>query len=237
VKRALPVLGAMALSACCGIHITPDSLRKSAPADAELAIGAWLEAVALANEFLASPLRKTLPAGTFELDDQAGMTFVTERGRLPMEVWWTPWGDVTLWTGGAAQEASYGFVVGRRNIEGRTSNRVLDNSFFRGKSGDWHAPSDIAKMILHETTHVVHGVGAFGFWSSISYYLELVFLFRSSTSSHERAPRATSEEFMWFLLLRGEASEDVRKVYEMTVQEHLEKGGPNCEHGEPRYNP
>jgi hypothetical protein len=226
------VLISAGLSSCAGVLITPRTVRESKgpEEDKEAAVAAWQEAVRLANEFLASPYRHTLPSGSFSLDDE-GMHFVTPRGRWPIEVWWTPWGDFVLWTGGAAQEASYGFVVGKRPTPGRNPDRVLDNSFFRNGTGGLVQPWSMALMILHETTHIVYGVGTVGFWSSAVNYLEMIFLFRTSTNSAERRPRATGEEFMYFKFAKDAGDEPERRIAEDGFRKHMEKGGANCEHG------
>ena len=47
----------------------------------------WREAVDLANAYLASSERHSLPPGYYELSDEDGMTFVTGDERWPIRVW------------------------------------------------------------------------------------------------------------------------------------------------------
>jgi hypothetical protein len=155
------------------------------------AVAHWKAAVALANDFLASPFRKTLPAGRYDLDDD-GMVFSSEGRSWPITIRCTAWGDLCLLTGFSAQERSWGFVVGE---QAPGTDRVLDNSFLRDSDGALGAPSDMASLILHETTHVVLRQGTVGFWKGFAYYLEVIFLFRYSDHSAEQDSYSTTREF------------------------------------------
>jgi hypothetical protein len=124
------------------------------------------------------------------------MRFVTAAGVWPITVRCTTWGDVVVWFGFAAQEREDGFVVGSMAPE---RDRLVDNSLFVNGSG-WRKPaSDVADLVLHETTHVVWREGTIGFWNGVAYYLETIFLFRYSNHSAERRANATDEEFDWFV--------------------------------------
>ena len=117
---------------------------------------------------------------------------------------------------------------------GSPPNDVLDNSFFLENSGGPRKAEDMAKLILHETTHDVYRVGTVGFWPSVAYYLEAVFLFRTSTHSAENRPYATTEEFMWWYQAREERMKDGPGMEELINEEfqaHLRHPGENCEHG------
>ncbi len=210
---ALVAILALAAPGCRATVVTPVSvLQASAPqAEREQAVTNWKEAVVLANEFLASPFRLTLPEGHFELDDW-GMRFVRAAGEVcPITVCSTTMGDICVSLGYAAQEREYGFAVGAR--DGEENDPVIDNSLFRLPDGSWRDPPDLAKLILHETTHVVFRVGTIGFWNTVSYYLEAIFLLRSSTHSAERLPRATSEEFFYYYMWRS-ADPALRPLWE-----------------------
>lgn len=208
LRRAL-LAAALLAPGCASMEVTPRSLRAAAApaAEREEALARWTEAVALANEFLASDFRRTLPAGGYELHDD-GMIFRSADRAWPIAVRCTAWGDLCLLTGFAAQERSWGFVVGERS-PGR--DRALDNSLLRDGDGALASPFSMASLILHETTHVVLREGTVGFWKGLAYYLEAVFLFRYDDHSAEREPHATSGEFAFFHVWRG-TDEEYRPV-------------------------
>ena len=182
-------------------------------------VATWREATERANAFLASPYRRTLPAGRYEFDDRDGMRFVTAAGTWPIAVRCTTWGDLCVACGFAAQEREDGFVVGSR---GRARDRLVDNSLFVSGWGGWRASSDgVADLILHETTHVVWREGTVGFWNGVSYYLEALFLFRYANHSDERRPNATDEEFGWFAAAQQPDS----------IAAHLAQESDTCRHG------
>ena len=209
--------------------MTPAAIRGSAaPAEEkEEAIGTWTEAVDLANGFLASPFRRTLPEGRFDLDEAEGMRFVAADRTWSIEVRSTTGGDLVLWAGYQAQERSYGFVVGSCPPD---EEPLLHHSLFRTKSGDLLDPDALARLVLHETTHVVFREGTIGFWNSLAYYLEAIFLFRSRTHSDEDLPRATSEEFLFYRLWPDGTPEWRAKALEM-LEDHLGEDRPHCRHG------
>jgi hypothetical protein len=191
------------------------------------AIAAWRDAVALANEFLASDWRRTLPAGRFELDDGAGMRFVTEPQTWPIAVRCNWYGDLCVAFGFAAQEREYGFVVGEVGDE---RDRLVDNSFLAFDDGTRKDAFWVAELLLHETTHVVWREGTIGFWNGFAYYLEAIFLLRSNDHSDERRPRATGEEFLWFQM--HQSSDDLgRSVVRQIADEHFASPHDHCEHG------
>jgi hypothetical protein len=225
---------------CGGVPLTPAAIS-GAPVAEDVrrdVVATWREAVALANEFLASPFRATLPAGRFELADDAGMRFVTDAGAWPITVRCTTWGDVVVWFGFAAQEREDGFVVGSMAPE---RDRLVDNSLFVNGSG-WRKPaSDVADLVLHETTHVVWREGTIGFWNGVAYYVETIFLFRYSNHSDERRANATDEEFAWFLGDRQLRAADtpfgaagaaaaIAALQEARAR-HLLEGRDTCRHG------
>jgi len=192
---AAAVLG---LAACSSVPITPAALRAHQAENprSQRALVLWDEALVLANDFLASDERKTLPPGRFELGDD-GMRFVTADRTLPIEVCVTAWGGIGVAFGFDGQERSWGFVVGR--IGRWDGDPLLDNSFFLDRGSDWRHPALVASLILHETTHVVYDLGTVSFWKGLAYYLEALFLFRYYNHSDERLPYATSEEFRRWL--------------------------------------
>jgi len=236
--RARPLAASAALlllggAGCRSVELTPAAVERAlveAPAPARAA-ATWRKAVALANEFLASAQRRTLPEGRFELSEGAGMRFVTNAGAWPITVCCTTWGDVCVAFDFAAQEREWGFVVGSKE-PGR--DRLVDNSLFVGSGGMRLTASGVAHLILHETTHVVWREGTVGFWNGVSYYLESIFLFRYSNHSDERGPNATDEEFDWFLNERalrvaGDAARlDTLLPY---IERHLGEAHDTCRHG------
>jgi len=218
---------------CASVELTPAAVERAlveAPAPARAA-ATWRKAVALANEFLASAQRRTLPEGRIELSDATGMRFVTSAGTWPIAVCCTSWGDVCVSFGFAAQEREWGFVVGSKEPE---RDRLVDNSLFVGPAGLPKVASDVAHLILHETTHVVWREGTVGFWNGVSYYLESILLFRYSNHSDERRPNATDEEFDWFMherALRATGDATLVAGFLSYVDRHLGETHDTCRHG------
>lgn len=226
---ALAALVVLVPSACRSVDVTPASLRSAdAPAhERERALAVWRAAVERANAFLASPLRRTLPAGTIELADD-GMRLRTEHGAWPLRVRCTTWGDLCVRTGFAAQEREDGFVVGAAP-PGRDPR--TDNSLFRTSEGEPHDAGRIARLVLHEATHVVYREGTVGTWNTIAYYAEAIFLLRAASHSAERKAHATSEEFTFFAMLDA-APEDERVALSTWIDAHLaQRAGKRCRHG------
>src|SRR6185295_12840861 len=156
---------ALALTtACSSVAITPASIQKAdAPEESRRStIVALREGTLLANEFLESPFRDTLPKGRFELDDVKGLRFIDDAGAWPIEIECTTWGDLCTLCGFAAQEREWGFVIGSMKP---ARDRRIDNSLFVSASGWREPPRAVADLILHETTHVVWREGTVGFWN------------------------------------------------------------------------
>lgn len=214
---------------CSSTVVTPASIAAAdVPEDVRVAERAkWTSAVEIANEFLASPYRRTLPAGRYELAE-TGMSYVSERGTWPIEVRCSTWGDNVVAFGYRAQEREYGFVVGKRPPN---RDRSVDNSMFVDGDGLAHDAESIAALILHETTHVVVREGTVGFWNGVAYYLEAIFLLRSASHSAERYPHGTNEEFGFFRIDRD--SDDAEPdTWLHFLDDHIAKGGgKNCRHG------
>ena len=107
----------------------------------------------------------------------------------------TWWGDRCVGMGFAAQERSWGFVVGDRG----DGPQVTHNSLFFYVSGNMKNPADMAELILHETAHMIHHEGTVGFWSSLSYYWFVMFHGGGREHPAEFLPYSTSDEFgSWF---------------------------------------
>lgn len=187
---------ALSVSGCVSASITPASVA-AIPGRAEeraADLKTWNDAVSLCNAFLDSPERKTLPPGRVDFGED-GMTFVSGDVRLPMRVRCTTFGDLLIPFKMAAQERSDGFVVGR--IAPKES-RILDNSFFKNRSGRTISSGNMASLILHELTHSYYRLGTVGVPQTISYYAEAIFLLRYRNHSQERIPYRTSDEFRGF---------------------------------------
>lgn len=223
------LLGAcLVLAASCrSVEITPQTLEHDTSSAHARVLKDWNSAVALANEFLTSHYRRTLPAGRFELGPR-GMRFVMEHEAIPIEVRSTGWGDWVVQAGFAAQERESGFVVG---AEPPRKDPLVDHSFFRDGNGTWLSPRTIAELTLHETTHVIYREGTVGFWNGAAYYLEAIFLFRYSNHSAERHANATSEEFEYFVA-ESHAAPAYKLAYRESFESHI-AAGPNerCTHG------
>jgi hypothetical protein len=133
-----------------------------------------------------------------------------------------------------AQEREFGFVVGARAPD---RDELVDHSFFRDHEGALVDAASIARLVLHETTHVVYREGTVGFWNGVAYYLEAVFLFRYATHSDERHARATGEEFEYFRLER-DAQDEHKPIYRRFFEEHVARGPTSrCIHGAPDSAP
>jgi hypothetical protein len=181
------------LCGCVSVRVTPRSIAAvpDRAKDREAALVCLREAVAIANEFLASDFRKTLPAGELVLSDD-GLVFVSQGRRIPVDIRCTSWGDILIPFKMAAQERSTGFVVGSITPH---EHREIDNSLFRRRSGKPQRDFEIAQLILHELTHSYYRLGTVSFTKTVAYYAEAIFLLRYRTHSMERLPFQTSREF------------------------------------------
>jgi hypothetical protein len=234
MRSAAALLPCLLLAASCrSVEVTPAALREPGGRDAQRAeaLSRWHEAVDLMNAFLASPWRRTLPAGRFTLDD-AGLAYVTVAGcTWPIAVLSTTWGDLVVATGFRAQEDADGFVVGEVDPRADESpDPLLDNTFFRFTDGGWHGAHSLAEVTLHETTHVVYRHGTVGAWGTLAYYAVAAVTFSGVDHPSEDRPRATSEEYGWFRAALGSAEEH-RDVIEHVRDEHLAAEHEHCEHG------
>lgn len=226
----LHVLLLVLASGCRSVDVTPASLAAAdVPAEESAALMAtWEEGLDLANEFLVSDFRLTLPTGRYELAHEDGMRFATEHGTWPVEVRSTTWGDICVRIGFIAQERTRGFIVGKRDPD---RDPVADNSLFRDSGGNPASAAYVASLVLHETTHSVYRHGTIGFGKSVLYYLETIFLFRYETHSGERRANATTHEFQLWTWWR-QADESARDAGYAYFQSHLaESDGKKCTHG------
>jgi hypothetical protein len=214
---------------CTAVWITPASLRTAAVADANAkdALARWQKAVGLANAFLDSPWRRTLPPGKFMLSE-AGMIFRTLEKDWPVNVRVTPIGDWCVRFGFVAQERSDGFVVGRVPPQ---RSALLDNSFFLGRNGKSVSTPAMASLLLHETTHEIFREGTVSFWAGIAYYGEAALTWKYRTLRAERRPFATSEEFQFFIANQNADAETQAKL-RREFETHLAQGPTKyCRHG------
>lgn len=218
---------------CRSIEISPRALSEQPDPQHTAALAQWSHAVELANEFLDSDYRRTLPPGHFELLPE-GMRFNGSERSLPIEVHSTEWGKFVVQAGFAAQERENGFVVGSQPPR---KDPLLDHSFFRFGDGRLLPASSIAELTLHETTHVIYREGTVGFWNGVEYYLEAIFLFRYSNHSAERHANATSEEFEYFAADRSATAEG-KALLHLKFERHLTQGPtPQCVHGGQQKDP
>ncbi len=231
--RAVLSLLVLPAAACRSVVVSPAVLREPADraTDRAAALTRWADAVALANDFLASPWRRTLPAGRVELTDD-GMRFTSDGGcRWPLTVWSTTWGDLAVATGARAQECDGGFRVGSIDTpEGEAADPLLDNTFFSFEDGSWHDAESLARVTLHEATHVLSRTGTVGAWNTLAYYVVAVVTLSSAHHPAEDRPRATSEEFAWFALPRTTDPEYLDTL-EAVRDEHMASPHDHCEHG------
>ena len=197
------ILGSVAIvaivvsSGCVSVPVTPARLQQKASTNstAKSEWETWKSSVDLANLFLKSECRKTLPEGVITFDDE-GMIFANTVTREPVRVRCTTFGDLLVKCNMIAQERCWGFVVGK---VGEGNDRLTDNSLFRSPKGMPLANIEIAATILHELTHLHLKMGIDNPVNFIRYYSEAIFLFRYRTHSMERLPYNTTREFYAFI--------------------------------------
>lgn len=220
---------ALALGGCQSHLITPATVRESLLPEAEkaAALHRWEEAVDIANYFLGSPYRRTLPDGRF-VYAESGMRFESGGRVWPIQVKHDPIGQLCVNFGFVAQERSDGFAIGR--VRPRRDVRI-DNTWFKDRAGHPNNAATMAALLLHETTHVVLRDGTVSFWKSIGYYGEAAVTFRYRTLTGERRPYATSEEFEWFVrATHTESSLQPQLLVQFNA--HLAHGDTKrCRHG------
>lgn len=187
----------------------------------------WETAVVIANAFLESPYRRTLPAGNLTLEE-TGMTFYATGGAWPVRVRYDAIGQVCVALGFAAQERVDGFAVGKAPPR---AHAVTDNTFFLHRNGSKQSPESMAALILHELTHEVLRDGTVSLPKAFAYYAEAALTFRTRTLTAERRPYATSEELWRFLESRGkDAATQTTMLADFEM--HLSQGPTKfCRHG------
>lgn len=187
----------LAFAGCAGVPVTPTKLEAHAQTDAEAgrALHMWSSAVELANLFLASEFRQTLPPGKISLDAD-GMRFTSASATMPIRVRCTTFGDLLVKFNFPAQERSWGFIVGRTP---GGADRLTSNSLFRHRSGEALGNIAMADIILHELTHMHLKSGLDDPLLFIRYYAEAILLWRYRDHSMERMPFKTTSEYYAFI--------------------------------------
>lgn len=198
MKRIALLVFIAFITGCASVHVTPRTIREvpGRQKDAGVALASLAQAVAIANEFLKSDFRKTLPAGRLTLSD-TGIVFKTKDRDLPLDIRCCPAGDILIPFHMVAQERASGFVVG---LVKPRQHRVIDNSLFLQTNGERLPDYAIAELILHELTHCYYRLGTVSLARGIRYYAEAIFLFRYRNHSMERLPFRTSSEFEAFVV-------------------------------------
>ena len=108
--KAIPIIAILCiLSGCSSVNISPRTIGavEGRLPDKDRAQLRLREAVAVANEFLASDFRKTLPSGTLGLDE-TGMVFCTAKDNVPIQIKCSFAGDILVPFHMVAQERSRG---------------------------------------------------------------------------------------------------------------------------------
>lgn len=189
------------LLAGCGTLVTPDAVREADwPAEEKVELDRrWHEAVRLANAFLASADNKSLPHGRICLHDDVGMKWHDPPDCRPLRVKNTWWGDLCVWSGFAAQERSWGFVVGDRG----DGPQAVAHSLFYADGGAMKPPVFIAELVLHELAHMVHHEGTVDFFHTVGYYWQAIWHGGGREHPAEQLPYATSDEFMNWAISAG----------------------------------
>jgi len=220
--RITLVVGIVVLLGACSTLVTPQSIAASgAPPETRLrAVALFEEAVELANTFLASEQRRSLPAGRYEASEDGSLVFITDARRWPIRIYHSFGGDLVVSNGFRAQERDDGFVIG---VRPPAEHVETDNSMFRLTSGEWHDAKSIASLILHETAHTVHGEGTVGYWNSLRYYAEAIFLLRSLSHSAERIPQAVSMEFAFHSMIESYRRSGNDMALQLTLENFEER--------------
>ena len=192
MPRLLHLLAAatLALASCASNAITPSSLA-AVGEPGEQALARFERAVRIADAFLVSDARATLPPGRMAFDGDR-LVYTHADGEIELKIRRTSFGNLVVRFGFEAQERSDGFVVGER---GDGDPRVA-NSLFQSSFGGWKDPRWVAELLLHELTHVYYGEGTVSPWNTFTYYLEAIFLFRYDNHSAERHAHETTSEFI-----------------------------------------
>ncbi len=164
------------------------------------AIGVLDQAVDRANAFLVSEYNLSMPRAHYEMAPDSSLVFVTEEKRWPIRIRKSTSGDLVIWFGFRAQERDDGFVVGSYPPD---RFEEIDNSMFRQPDGSWASIDSVASLILHETAHTINGEGTVGYWNTVKYYAEVIFLFRTVNHSDERIPQAVDLEYQLGGLIEG----------------------------------
>jgi hypothetical protein len=187
------IIAAIAFAGCVAVPITPNKLAVLAATDptARSELDTWTSAVAIANEFLHSNYRHTLPEGVITMDGE-GMIFMSDKVELHTQVRATSFGNFMVHLGFAGQTRSWGFVVGK--VPPR-KDYLTDNSLFRDLKGNPYGNVFVAKMILHELTHMNLGMGMDKPTVMLRAYSEAILLCRYRNHSMERLAWKTSAEF------------------------------------------
>lgn len=194
----LVLLVSMALCAgCVSVPVSPTSLAGCATRDqsAREALDALTSGVWLANAFLDSEFRHTLPAGRIDITEEC-LIYRSGSLEIPIHIRCTTFGDVLVAWDMAAQERSWGFIVGKVAGHG---NRAYHNSLFYFPNGVFAGNVTVAGIILHELTHIYLGQGLDSMENSLRYYGEAVFLFRYRSHSMERAAYRTTDEYWSYI--------------------------------------
>lgn len=181
------------------------------------------DAVADANRFLASEYNLSLPTARYETDLKSNLVFVTPDKRWPIRIRNSFAGDLVVWSGFRAQERDDGFVVGSRTPD---EFKSIDHSMFRLSDGAWQSVESVARLILHETAHTINGEGTVGYWNTVKYYAEVLFLWRTHNHSDERIPKAVGFEYFFGNLIeeaRANGNEDLEAAYRGSFEKHRVK--------------
>ena len=199
VRARLLLALAAPLLAGCATTVTPAAVAAAdwPSAERDRILVTWQQAVDTANTFLASDVNQSLPRDLWlTLDKTAGMSFTDAAGRTrPLRVANTWWGDLCVSMGFAAQERSWGFVVGDRG-EGP---QVVAHSLFYTTFGSLKSVPDMTELILHELAHVVHHTGTVDPFQAFGYYVLAIAHGGSASHPAETLPYATSSEFLdWY---------------------------------------
>mgnify|MGYP006935311467 CR=1 FL=1 len=187
------------------------------------AIALLEDGVELANDFLASEYRLSLPAGHYEESEDGFLVFVTTNKRWPIRIYKSFGGELVVAFGFRAQERDDGFVVGSYPPD---EYPEIDNSMFRYPDGDWLPADSVAQLILHETAHTINGEGTVGYWNTVKYYAEAIFLFRTNDHSDERIPMDVNFEFRFSLLIeesRAKGDDQMAAAYQSSFDKHREE--------------
>ncbi|HEX9794987.1 MAG TPA: hypothetical protein VGC54_13475, partial [Planctomycetota bacterium] len=142
---ALPLFALVLTAACAAEPVRLHALRDApAGSPAEATFAKLENAVAIANDFLASPAAATFPAESAHIEiDYSDLVVVYQgEGRKLLRIETASWGDPRVWFGDGTYSTRQGFLSRSRVGQHATAQNAYDADFF-----SWPAEAMAAGLI------------------------------------------------------------------------------------------